>query len=100
MSPTGPVSYLVDRIVIWSYIAGGIAAEDALALHRKGETVQVVVLNIDVEKERISLGMKQLERGGPAAGGTTAAAAGLNKNQTVTVTVLEVRDDGLEVQAG
>ncbi|MBU0776109.1 MAG: S1 RNA-binding domain-containing protein, partial [Alphaproteobacteria bacterium] len=54
----------------------------------------------DVEKERISLGMKQLERGGPAAGGTTAAAAGLNKNAIVTVTVLEVRDGGLEVQAG
>ncbi|MDB5581762.1 MAG: ribosomal protein, partial [Bradyrhizobium sp.] len=79
---------------------------DALNLHRKGETVKAVVLDIDAEKERISLGMKQLERGGPsaavAAGGAAAGggAAGLNKNAVVTVTVLEVRDAGLEVQVG
>uniref|UniRef100_UPI0035C695EB S1 RNA-binding domain-containing protein n=2 Tax=Sphingobium TaxID=165695 RepID=UPI0035C695EB len=90
----------VDGMVHMSDIAWGISGEDALALHRKGETVQAVVLDIDVEKERISLGMKQLERGGPAAGGTAAAAAGLSKNSIVTVTVLEVRDGGLEVQAG
>src|SRR3546814_16480309 len=84
-------------MVHMSDIAWGISGEDALALHRKGETVQAVVLDIDVEKERISLGMKQLERGGPAAGGTTAAAAGLTKNQPATVTVMEVRDGGLEV---
>ncbi|HNN56961.1 MAG TPA: S1 RNA-binding domain-containing protein, partial [Novosphingobium sp.] len=53
----------------------------------------------DVEKERISLGMKQLEKGAPAAG-VVAASSGLKKNQVVTVTVLEVRDGGLEVQAG
>jgi small subunit ribosomal protein S1 len=38
-----------------------VSGEEALALHRKGETVQAVVLDVDVEKERISLGMKQLE---------------------------------------
>ena len=43
--------------------------------------------------------MKQLERGGPV-GGTAAAGDRLGKNQVVTVTVLEVRDAGLEVQAG
>jgi len=57
-----------------------------------------VVLDVDVDKERISLGMKQLERGGVAKGG--AAGGGVNKNETVTVTVLEVRDGGLEVQVG
>src|SRR3546814_16432402 len=87
-------------MVHMSDIAWGISGEDALALHRKGETVQAVVLDIDVEKERISLGMKQLERGGPAAGGTTAAAAGLHKTQPCTVTVLESRDGGLEIPAG
>lgn len=69
------------------------------ALHI-GQTVNVQVVRFNPETQRISLGMKQLERGGPAAGGTTAAAAGLNKNAIVTVTVLEVRDGGLEVQAG
>ena len=90
----------VDGMVHMSDIAWGVSGEDALNLHRKGETVQAVVLDIDAEKERISLGMKQLERGGPSAGGIAAAGDRLGKNQVVTVTVLEVRDAGLEVQQG
>jgi small subunit ribosomal protein S1 len=93
----------VDGMVHMSDIAWGISGEDALALHRKGEQVKAVVLDVDVEKERISLGMKQLEKGAPAAGGAAAGGAtggGLRKNDVVTVTVLEVRDGGLEVQAG
>ncbi|WP_374412126.1 30S ribosomal protein S1 [Novosphingobium colocasiae] len=96
----------VDGMVHMSDIAWGISGEDALALHRKGETVQAVVLDVDIEKERISLGMKQLERGAPAAGGTASAAAGgtgtgsLRRGEVTTVTILEVRDGGLEVQAG
>ena len=98
----------VDGMVHMSDIAWGVSGEDALNLHRKGETVQAIVLDIDAEKERISLGMKQLERGAPAvagaAGGASAeggdAGSRLNKNAIVTVTVLEVRDAGLEVQTG
>ncbi|NLR71885.1 30S ribosomal protein S1 [Novosphingobium sp. ERN07] len=91
----------VDGMVHMSDIAWGISGEDALALHRKGEQVSAVVLDVDVEKERISLGMKQLEKGAPAAGGASAAAAGsLRRGEVVTVTILEVRDGGLEVQAG
>ena len=91
----------VDGMVHMSDIAWGISGEDALALHRKGEPVKAVVLDVDVEKERISLGMKQLEKGAPAAGGVAASTEGtLNRGQVVTVTVLEVRDGGLEVQAG
>jgi small subunit ribosomal protein S1 len=93
----------VDGMVHMSDIAWGISGEDALALHRKGEQVSAVVLDVDVEKERISLGMKQLERGAPAAGGVAAAggsAGGLRRGEVTTVTVLEVRDGGLEVQAG
>jgi small subunit ribosomal protein S1 len=89
----------VDGMVHMSDIAWGISGEDALALHRKGEQVSAIVLDIDVEKERISLGMKQLEKGAPAAG-VAAASSGLKKNDVITVTVLEVRDGGLEVQAG
>ena len=89
----------VDGMVHMSDIAWGISGEDALALHRKGEQVEAVVLDVDVEKERISLGMKQLEKGAPAAGGT-AGAGNLRRGEIVTVTVLEVRDGGLEVQAG
>jgi small subunit ribosomal protein S1 len=90
----------VDGMVHMSDIAWGISGEEALHLHRKGEAVQVVVLDVDVEKERISLGIKQLEKGAPAVGGGTAAAGSLKKNDVVTVSVLEVRDNGLEVQAG
>ena len=92
----------VDGMVHMSDIAWGISGEEALHLHRKGENVQVVVLDVDVEKERISLGIKQLEKGAPAVGGSSSAAGSgsLKKNDIVTVSVLEVRDNGLEVQAG
>jgi small subunit ribosomal protein S1 len=97
----------VDGMVHMSDIAWGISGEDALALHRKGEAVSAIVLDVDIEKERISLGMKQLEKGAPAApaadgsASSAAASAGnLRRNEVVTVTVLEVRDGGLEVQAG
>lgn len=90
----------VDGMVHMSDIAWGISGEEALHLHRKGENVQVVVLDVDVEKERISLGIKQLEKGAPAVGGGVATAGSVKKNDVVTVTVLEVRDNGLEVQAG
>ncbi|MET1754584.1 30S ribosomal protein S1 [Novosphingobium sp. RD2P27] len=91
----------VDGMVHMSDIAWGISGEDALALHRKGEQVSAVVLDVDVEKERISLGMKQLERGAPAAGGVATGGTGsLRRGEVVTVTILEVRDGGLEVQAG
>jgi small subunit ribosomal protein S1 len=92
----------VDGMVHMSDIAWGISGEDALNLHRKGETVKAIVLAIEADKERISLGMKQLERGGPSVATAGSATAGdrLNKNAVVTVTVLEVRDAGLEVQAG
>ncbi|OQW41338.1 MAG: 30S ribosomal protein S1 [Proteobacteria bacterium SG_bin5] len=89
----------VDGMVHMSDIAWGISGEDALNLHRKGEVVKAIVLDIDPEKERISLGMKQLERGTVAAPASDGGSR-LQKNAIVTVTVLEVRDAGLEVQAG
>jgi small subunit ribosomal protein S1 len=91
-----------------------VSGEEALALHHKGETVKAVVLDVDVEKERISLGIKQLERGGvgssaPAGGGGASAgggssggsgAGGVKKGDVVTVIVRQVMDGGLEVQVG
>lgn len=88
----------VDGMVHMSDIAWGISGEDALNLHRKGEQVKAIVLDVDVEKERISLGMKQLEKGAPSA--EAAAGNTLRKGAVVTVTVLQVTDSGLEVQAG
>jgi small subunit ribosomal protein S1 len=93
----------VDGMVHMSDIAWGVTGEEALAMHHKGETVQAVVLDVDAEKERISLGIKQLERGGVAGAGASTGGAntsGVNKGQTVTVTVLSVGDAGLDVQIG
>jgi small subunit ribosomal protein S1 len=94
----------VDGMVHMSDIAWGVSGEEALQLHRKGETVKAQVLDVDVEKERISLGMKQLEGGGAGAGagtgGGAGAAGGVRKGETVTVTVRAVQDAGLDVQVG
>jgi small subunit ribosomal protein S1 len=97
----------VDGMVHMSDIAWGVSGEEALALHRKGETVTAQVLDVDVEKERISLGMKQLENvgggaaaAGAGAGASTSAAGGVKKGDTVTVTVRAVQDAGLDVQVG
>jgi len=93
----------VDGMVHMSDIAWGVSGEEALNLHHKGETVKAQVLDVDVEKERISLGMKQLEGGGAGAGASTggaASAGGVKKNDVVTVTVRAVQDAGLDVQVG
>jgi small subunit ribosomal protein S1 len=98
----------VDGMVHMSDIAWGVSGEEALALHRKGETVKAQVLDVDVEKERISLGMKQLEGGGSGAGaaaggatrGGSAGAGGIKKGDVLTVTVRQVQDPGLDVQVG
>jgi small subunit ribosomal protein S1 len=95
----------VDGMVHMSDIAWGVSGEEALQLHRKGESVKAQVLDVDVEKERISLGMKQLEGGGagksaPAGGGASRGGSGVNKNDVVTVTVRAVQDAGLDVQVG
>ena len=92
----------VDGMVHMSDIAWGVSGEEALQLHRKGETVNAQVLDVDVEKERISLGMKQLEGGGTGAGAGrgAASAGGVKKGEIVTITVRAVQDAGLDVQVG
>lgn len=86
----------VDGMVHMSDIAWGVSGEEALNLHRKGETVTALVKEIDVERERISLSIKDLERGG---GGIVAGGgAGAKKGETLTVEVMAVTDGGLEVQ--
>ncbi|MBN8828272.1 MAG: 30S ribosomal protein S1 [Sphingobacteriia bacterium] len=59
----------------------------------KGDKVKAIVLSTDVEKERISLGIKQLEGGDPFEGSTKD----LKKGSKVTCEVTAVQDDGIEV---
>ncbi|HNO89114.1 MAG TPA: 30S ribosomal protein S1 [Rhodocyclaceae bacterium] len=51
----------IDGLVHLSDLSWSLPGEEALRNYRKGEEVEAVVLAIDVEKERISLGIKQLE---------------------------------------
>ncbi len=67
--------------------------EEAIQRYKKGEVVQAKGLDVDVEKERISLGIKQLA-GDPMAQDT------FRKGQTVTVQVTEVTSGGIEVKFG
>lgn len=96
----------VDGMVHMSDIAWGLTGEQALALHRKGEEVQAIVLEIDPEKARIGLGMKQLEAGPGQSKAMAISAAvgqpdsGPKKGEIVTVTVLQANSGGIEVQVG
>jgi small subunit ribosomal protein S1 len=71
------------------------SGEDALKEYNKGDTVKAVVLEADSEKERISLGVKQLTPDPFAAG---APSAKLKKGMRVTCEVVAVKDSGLEVK--
>jgi len=58
--------------------------------------VSAKVLDVDVEKERISLGIKQLSTGEVAD--TAGTEGGIRKGSIVTGTVTEVNDGGIEVR--
>jgi len=87
----------VDGMVHLSDLSWGRAGEEALANFRRGEMVKAQVLDVDVEKERISLGIKQLEQ---QAAQATGGGGERRKGGTVTCTVTAIRDSGIEVQAG
>ncbi|MHB9881283.1 30S ribosomal protein S1 [Pacificimonas sp. ICDLI1SI03] len=86
----------VDGMVHMSDIAWGVSGEEALDLHHKGETVKAVVLDVDAEKERISLGIKQMDQAEEGAS-SVSVASGVKKGDTVTGEVVDVRDGGVEV---
>ncbi len=69
--------------------------EEALKEYKKGDTTKAVVLEADSEKERISLGIKQLQADPFAAG---APSAKLKKGMRVTCEVLQVKDNGIEAK--
>ena len=83
----------IDGMVHLSDIDWNTPGEEAILKYKKGEVVRVRVLDVDVEKERISLGIKQLA-GDPLAGDV------YRKGQTVTVTVTEITSGGIEVKFG
>lgn len=82
----------IDGMVHMSDISWEKTGEEALAGITKGETIKVKVLEIDVEKERIALGIKQLSDD-PFA----EALDGVAKGDVVTAVVSAVEDNGLAV---
>src|SRR4051794_25726087 len=85
----------IDGLVHLSDLSWSAAGEEAVKNFKKGEEVEAVVLSIDVERERISLGVKQLE-GDPF----TNFIAGHEKNSIVEGTVKSVDAKGAVVDIG
>jgi Ribosomal protein S1 len=82
----------VDGLFHLSDVAWDSSGEEAVEQYQKGDQIKARVLDIDVEKERVSLGVKQLTED-PFAG----AAETLKKNQIVTCMISKVTESGLEV---
>ena len=82
----------IDGMAHLSDLSWSVAGEEALNEHKKGDMVKAKILDIDVEKERISLGVKQLSEN-PFESNMNK----LKKGAIVTCTVTAVVDGGIEV---
>ncbi len=83
----------LDGMVHMSDISWDDATEAAMAPYEKGAIVKAKVLDVDVEKERISLGIKQL-KDDPAA----SVLEHVHKGSVVTCVVTAVQANGIEVK--
>jgi small subunit ribosomal protein S1 len=83
----------IDGMVHMSDISWDEAGEAAMQAYSKGQMVQAKVLDVDVEKERISLGIKQLQAD-PAA----EVLDRVRKGDVVTCVVTKVEQNGIEVK--
>jgi small subunit ribosomal protein S1 len=82
----------VDGMVHLSDLDWKRPGEQVIEEYKKGDKVRAQVLDVDVEKERISLGIKQLQAD------PFAEAGDLKKGAVVTCEVTEVKEAGLEVK--
>lgn len=82
----------IDGMVHMSDLSWDETGEAAMAQYKKGDVVKAKVLDVDVEKERISLGIKQLHED-PAAD----VLSKVNKGSVVTCTVTAIQPNGIEV---
>ena len=85
----------IDGLVHLSDISWDLPGEEAVRNYKKGQEIEAAVLAIDAERERISLGIKQLEKD-PFSGWLAAHP----KNTIVTGTVTEVDARGAIVDLG
>lgn len=82
----------IDGMVHLSDLSWDKPGDQAVLDYQKGQKVRAKVLDVDVEKERISLGIKQLDQDPMEKVGP------IKKGAVVTVVVTEVNDGGIEVQ--
>jgi len=85
----------IDGMVHLSDLDWQKSGEEAIKGYKKGDLAKVKILDVDVEKERISLGIKQL-----SADPFATAASQHKKGDVVTCTVTAVQDNGIEVALG
>ena len=83
----------IDGMVHLSDLSWDERGEDAIQNYRKGDMVQAVVSEVDVEKERISLSIK-----GVGGDKFAEAVGGVKRGSIVTVTVTAIEDGGVEVE--
>ncbi|MDE1151560.1 MAG: 30S ribosomal protein S1 [Micavibrio sp.] len=83
----------IDGMVHMSDLSWDQAGEEAIKAFKKGDSLKVKVLEIDPEKERVSLGVKQLTGADPVE----EAMGGVAKGSVVTCTVTAVTTGGIEV---
>jgi len=81
----------VDGMVHMSDLDWNKSGEEAIAEYKKGDVVKAIVLDVDTDKERISLGIKQLD------GDPMEKAQELRRGAVVTCEVTAVKDNGIEV---
>lgn len=82
----------LDGMIHMSDISWEENPDKAIAAYQKGQVIKVKVLDVDAEKERISLGVKQMAEDPFASG-----IANIKKGDIVTVTITAVDDKGVEV---
>ncbi len=83
----------IDGMVHMSDLSWDEPGELAMAKYEKAQVVQAKVLDVDVEKERISLGIKQL-KDDPAA----SVLESVKKGEVVTCLVTAIQSNGIEVK--
>jgi len=85
----------IDGMVHMSDLSWDEPGELAMAKYEKAQIVKAKVLDVDVEKERISLGIKQL-KDDPAA----SVLESVHKGDVVTCIVTAIQSNGIEVKVG
>lgn len=83
----------IDGMIHLSDISWDKSGEEAVKDYTKGQEIQAKIIDVDVEKERISLGIKQLTENANAT-----ALDGFKKGDNVKATVVEVLEDGISVE--